>query len=83
MFAGRCHHRDWVSGKYIIQPNSWGWRGGLELGRGLVTGGIAPPPSLPPTERGSSPLLPQKRGDGLEDATCKTPNTLMASLAEG
>lgn len=34
MSAGRCHHQDRVSGKYIIQPNSWGWWERLGASRG-------------------------------------------------
>ena len=73
MFAGRCHHQDWVSGEYIIQPNSWGWGRGLGAGQGAGDSGHRFSPLPAPRREGTeTPPSPQKRGGGVEDAACKT-----------
>jgi len=70
MFAGRCHHRDWVSDKSTIKLRSWGWGRAREHGRGLVTGGIASPRSLPRARRGPRPLPPPQKERGQSRGRC-------------
>lgn len=75
MFAGRCHHQDWISGKYITQPNRWGWGRGLGAGQGAGDRGHRFSPLPAPCGEGTeTPPSPKKGGDGLKDAhgqSCK------------
>lgn len=71
-----------VSGRSIIQRNCLGGEA-WERGRGLVTGDITSPHSLPRVGRGLTLFLSPERGDGLEDAACKTGTHSWPGLHKG